>query len=335
MAFSAAFFGVPGLLERVYGEGRRKRLEEQLEASGYTVLPGVVTKDTLESQLNVLSEVQLIFSTWGMWAPTEAQLGAMPKLKAVFYAAGTVQDFARPFLKREVTVVSAWAANAVPVAQWTLGQILLANKGYFRNEREFRILRSRQGVPQGRGNFGATVALLGGGQIGRRVLELLRPFDLEILVFDPFLPADVAREMGAEKVELHDAFSRGAVVSNHLANLPETVGMLRGEHFRAMPVGATFINTGRGATVREAELIEVLKERDDLTALLDVTHPEPPAVDSPLWELPNAFLTSHIAGSIGDEVVRMADYMIEEFSRYERGESLRYAVTEEMLEKMA
>ncbi len=281
-----------------------------------------------------LADVEVLFSTWGFPLLNDAQLDKMPKLRAVFYAAGSVQNFARPLLQRDIIVVSAWAANAVPVAQWTLAQILLANKGYHRNEREFAATRAGRKF-RGRGNFGAPVAILGAGQIGRRVIELLQPFDLPVLVFDPFLPAEQAEKLGVEKVELDEAFARGHVVSNHLANLPATIGMLKGAHFAQMPPDATFINTGRGATVRQTEMIEVLRARPDIIALLDVTSPEPTPRDSPLWDLPNVHLTTHIAGSIGDEVVRMADYAIEEFVRWQRREPLRYAVSEDMLELMA
>jgi phosphoglycerate dehydrogenase-like enzyme len=85
----------------------------------------------------------------------------------------------------------------------------------------------------------------------------------------------------------------------------------------------------------ESELLDVLQARPDLTALLDVTSPEPPAADSPFYVLPNVQLSSHIAGSMNDEVVRMADYIIEEFSRWQRGEALRYDVTLDMLDTMA
>ncbi|HEX8465036.1 MAG TPA: hydroxyacid dehydrogenase, partial [Abditibacterium sp.] len=260
---------------------------------------------------------------------------ALPQLKAVFYAAGSVQPFARSFLRRGISVVSAWAANGVPVAQWTLAQILLANKGFFRNTREFVGPQTSKTAFAGRGNFGASVSLLGAGAVGRMVIELLRPFQLQVGVFDPFLELDEAAKLGVRKVELMEAFERGAVVSNHLADLPATVGMLRGEHFRAMPTNATFINTGRGATVRQEELIEVLHLRPDLSALLDVTDPEPPRADSPLWTMPNVVLTSHIAGSIGDEVVRMADVVIEEFESWQAAKPLRFSVNLEMLETMA
>ena len=98
---------------------------------------------------------------------------------------------------------------------------------------------------------------------------------------------------------------------------------------------ATFINTGRGAQVVEAELIDVLRHRSDVTALLDVTLPEPPESESAFYTLPNVQLSSHIAGSMNDELVRMADHMIEECARWQRGEVLRYQVTEAMLQTMA
>ncbi len=321
----AAFIGDAERIGAVYAQGRRQQIEALTDCA-----PGVFTSDDLAD----LNEVEVLFSTWGMPALSAAQIARMPALRALFYAAGTVQNFARPFIKADITVVSAWAANAVPVAQWTLAQILLAGKGYHRNHRDYAGARTGRHFA-GRGNFGAPVALLGAGQIGRLVIELLRPFDLPVLVFDPFLPADVAEQMGVEKVELNEAFARAHVVSNHLANLPATVGMLTGAHFAQMPQNATFINTGRGASVRQNEMIEVLRARPDLIALLDVTNPEPTPADSPLWELPNVFLTTHIAGSIGDEVVRMADYIIEELTLYQRGEPLRYAVSLEMLEVMA
>ncbi len=321
----AAFIGDSGRINAVYAQGRRQQVEQLTDCA-----PGIFTA----ADISALSETEVLFSTWGMPKFTDEQLDQLPNLRAVFYAAGSVQGFARPLLQRDILVVSAWAANAVPVAEWTLAQILLANKGYFRNQRDFAASRAGRHF-RGRGNFGAPVSLLGAGQIGRLVIELLQPFDLEILVFDPFLPDDKAAQMGVEKVELAEAFARGAVVSNHLANLPATVGMLTGAHFAAMPLDATFINTGRGATVIQTEMIEVLRARPDLSALLDVTQPEPTPPDSPLWELPNVYLTTHIAGSIGDEVVRMADYAIEEFVRWQRKEPLRYAVSLEMLELMA
>ncbi|MDF2439152.1 MAG: hypothetical protein JWN98_136 [Abditibacteriota bacterium] len=331
----AAFIGEASRIERVYAQ---KRFEHV--AARVRLHPAILAASDFESPQtdaqDLLQNIDVLFSTWGMPALTDAHIAMMPRLRAVFYAAGSVQSFARPFLERGITVVSAWAANAVPVAEFALGQILLANKGYFRNTTQCATPTGRALTPfSGPGNFGETVAILGAGQIGRKLIELLRPFQLHIIVFDPFLPDELAREMDVEKVSLAEAFARSNVVSNHIANVPATRGLLNKPLFASMRPSATFINTGRGATVREEELIEVFQARPDLTALLDVTHPEPPRADSPFYRLPNVHLTSHIAGSVGDEVVRMADYVIEEFDRFARHEPLRYAVTEAMLETMA
>ena len=102
-----------------------------------------------------------------------------------------------------------------------------------------------------------------------------------------------------------------------------------------MPRNATFLNTGRGAQVVEADLVRALREAPDRTAVLDVTFPEPPAADSPLNALPNVFLTPHIAGSKGREVERMGAYMAEECARWLSGAPTPYEVTLPMLETMA
>ncbi|WP_395088835.1 hydroxyacid dehydrogenase [Armatimonas sp.] len=325
----AAFLAPPDTIHRLFDAPRVKRLARLAQ-----LRPEIIAPAQLEAILPELSALEVIFSTWGMPCLTESQLDALPSLRAVFYAAGSVQSFARPLLERGITVVSAWQANAVPVSEFTLAQILLATKGYFRNTWEFHDVKTRTAF-RGPGSYGEEVALLGVGAIGRRVIALLKPFALKVLVFDPFLSEEDAVALGVEKVSLDAAFSRGFVVSNHLANNPQTVAMLTGAHFAKLRPGAVFINTGRGQTVIESELVAVLKIRPDLTALLDVTWPEPCPSDSGLWELPSVRLSSHIAGSVNDETRRMADWCLDEFECWQAGETLRYAVTLEMLETMA
>lgn len=329
----AAFFGNhPDLIRFVYAKGRKESLEAQTH-----MYPEIINAQNFQEHVDALQDLEVIFSTWGMPVLEEHQLEQLPKLKAVFYGAGSVQGFARPLLRRGITLMSAWGANAVPVAEFTVAQIVLAAKGYYRNIRDSKNPAVRRnGKPfQGRGNYGEAVALLGAGMIGKKVIELLRNFHLQVLVYDPFLSEEGAVALGVEKVSLEAAFEKGYIVSNHIADLPATRGMLNGKLFERMRENAVFINTARGATVIEEDLAAVLSQRPDLTALLDVTWPEPPDEDSPFYTLDNVYLTSHIAGSLGDEVVRMADYCTEEFIRWQKGEPLRYAVTLPMLETMA
>jgi phosphoglycerate dehydrogenase-like enzyme len=284
-----------------------------------------------------LKDLEVLFSTWGMPTLTPEQIALFPSLKAVFYAAGSVKGFAGPFLDKGIAVVSAWRANAIPVAEFTLAQILLSCKGYFRNSRDCRDpeLRLNGGCHRGRGVFGEKIGLIGCGMIARHLIGLLKPFNLKVLVYDPYLSEEDAAKLGVEKADAVRIFKECFVVSNHLPNLPSLRSELDKELFSLMREGATFINTGRGAQVDEAGLIAVMKKRDDLTALLDVTDPEPPPGDSPFYKMPNVRLSSHIAGSLGDEVVRMADYVIEDFERWDAGLPLQHAVSKDMLDKMA
>ena len=185
------------------------------------------------------------------------------------------------------------------------------------------------------GNYDVKVGLIGCGMIGSMVAEMLKNFKLEVLVFDPFLSADKAASLGVRVTNLDEIFSTCQTVSNHLANNAQTKSMLNYSHFSKMLPYATFLNTGRGAQVVEDDLVRALTERPDLTAVLDVTYPEPAPLEHAFYSLPNCFLTPHIAGSLGNEVHRMAEYMYEEFIRYVGGEPNKYEVTEKMLETMA
>ena len=102
-----------------------------------------------------------------------------------------------------------------------------------------------------------------------------------------------------------------------------------------MRANASFINTARGQIINEPEMIDALKVRTDLDAILDVTAKEPTNPKSPLWDLPNVVLTPHIAGSMNHECRRMGAFMLEEFKRYISGKKLQHEVTTKILKTMA
>ena len=287
----------------------------------------------------LFARTRVIFSSWGMPALTEKQIEAhFPNLEAVYYAAGTVQYFARPFLKRGVRVFSAWAANGVPVVEFTVAQIVLAGKGYFQSLRRYRERDRKAAFAYTMSlpcNYNIRVGILGAGVIGREVMARLKAYQYEVLAYDPYVSDEVLSSLGAKRASLEEIFATCQIISNHVANLPATVGMIDGKLLHSMLPNAAFINTGRGAQVVESELIAALKACPDRTALLDVTWPEPPEEGSEFYTLPNVFLTPHIAGSQNNEWARMALYMVEEFERTEDHLPVRYEVTEKMLETMA
>lgn len=299
----------------------------------------VYHRTDLLSSPECFHDVDYVFSTWGMPELSEDEIArCLPNVKCVFYAAGSVQQFARPFLARGVRVFSAWAANAVPVAEYTVAQIILAGKGFYgygalmraRNYAECN--RRKKGYV---GNYGERVGLIGVGMIGSMVAERLRDFHLDVCAYDPFLSTDRAASLGVTPVSLEELFETCRVVSNHLANNAQTRGMLNYDLFSRMLPYSTFINTGRGAQVVEDDLVRLLREREDVTAVLDVTDPEPPLEGHAFYTLPNCHLTPHIAGSLNAETHRMAEYMIEEFDHVKLGCPVRYEVSLKMLETMA
>jgi phosphoglycerate dehydrogenase-like enzyme len=283
-----------------------------------------------------LAEVEVVLASWGCPRLDADVLARAPALRMVAYAAGTVKPIVSDALwERGITVVSAAAANAIPVAEYALAVILLANKNAFslrerfRRERSLRFpVRPPAGDP---GNFGAVVGIIGASRTGRRLIELLRAFALPVIAYDPYMTAADAAALGVEKVELDDLLRRARVVSLHAPITSKTVGMIGARELALMRDGTTFINTARGVLVDHAALAAELQS-GRIAAVLDVTWPEPLPPDSPLFDL--AFVTPHIAGGLGFETRRLTDLAIDEIARFLRGETLEHQVTRDMLDRI-
>lgn len=317
-------------IERVYDS----RIHERIE------IPDQVFSgdDICETNCKILADVKYAFSTWGMPKLDEETIRKyLPKLEAVFYAAGTVGYFAQPFLKCGVKVFSAAYANGIPVAEYTVSQILLAAKGYFQAEKYYHVNLelSRERAWNVQGNYFASAGLIGLGVIGSMVAEKLKSFDIKVYAYDPFATEEKASSLGVTLVSLAELFKNCDVISNHLANKEELNDILNYDLFRLMKRNATFINTGRGAQVDEEGLAKALNEEKARTALLDVQKNENDPAAGPLWNCENAIMTPHIAGSMGYEVTRMADYMIDQYNFFIAGKKCDSEVTLEKLKTMA
>lgn len=305
----------------------------------YGELSGRIGKKDLVANAAFLAECEIAFATWGMPALTEDEIARyLPELKAVFYAAGTVQYFARPFLASGVRVFSAWAANAVPAAEYAFAQISLATKGFFQAAKCYRALPlySLIHANASPGLYGCKVGLVGLGTIGQAVAEKLQSLpDVTVLACDPFVAPERAEELNVTLTDMETLFRECDVISNHLANKPELKNVFNARLFKMMKPHAVFINTGRGAQVSETALALSLLRHPSRTFVGDVIKREFFPYINPLFWCPNAVLTPHIAGSTGNEPQRMAYYMAEELERYLAGKPAKYEVTLEMLEHMA
>lgn len=272
----------------------------------------------------VLARTEILVTGWGCPRLDAAVLDAAPHLRAVLHSAGSVKSFATPELwRRGVAVSSAAVANAQPVAEYTLAMILLAGKDLFAARDRLRTERAFPGwglVP-GIGNHGRRVGVIGASRIGRRVIDLLRPFDLRVSLTDPYVDEAGAAALGVPLLPLDDLLRTSDIVTVHAPETPETRHLVGRRELSLMPDGAVLINTARGALVDHEALTAELRT-GRLCAILDVTDPEPLPADSPLYDLPNAFITPHLAGSQGNEAARLGLVVAEEAERLVTGGAL-------------
>jgi phosphoglycerate dehydrogenase-like enzyme len=262
-------------------------------------------------------------------------LAASPRLRAMAHMGSSVGRFVSDALwQRGIQVTSAGPALALDVAETTLGLMIVGMK---------RIWPLGQHVRQGgwresaywpsRELHGKAVGIVGASHVGRHVIELLRPFGVQVLLYDPYVTEEVAAQLGAEKVEMDELASRADVLSLHAPGKPETHHLLNAERLALMKDDALLINTARGTLVDEAALVDELT-RGRFFAFLDVTDPEPPAADSPLRQLDNVVVTPHLAGCIED-CGRMGEMAVEELRRFFAGEPPLYRVAPDMMTRIA
>ena len=312
----------------IYGPGERREIARMVED-----FAPPQTSTSIRHRPDLLAETDIILSGWGAPRMDAEFLAAAPRLRAVFYGSGAT-EYCTPaaFWDRDIVLTSAIVANSQPVAEYTLGVILLSLKhfwplaalarggGDWHDPRRHRVI----------GAFRSTVGLISLGTVGRMVADRLRTFDCQVIAYDPYAgDADFAM-LGLERCTLEEVFQRADIVSVHAPHTEETTRMIGGRHLASMKRGATFINTSRGGIVHEPEMVAVLRKRPDLTAVLDVLDPEPPPPDAAILTLANAVVTPHIAGSLGPECRRMGLCMVEELRRYLAGEPLRWQVRREV-----
>ncbi|OZM75799.1 oxidoreductase [Pseudonocardia sp. MH-G8] len=278
-----------------------------------------------------LDDVEVLITGWGAPQITDQLLGRMPRLRAVLHAAGSIRQLVTPTVwRRGVTVVSAADANNEPVAEYVYAQIVLALKDTHRRARVMSTERRLPDFTDVPGIYRQTIGLVAFGSIARKVRDRVRALRADVLVWDPHLTETEAALNGVRLTRsLHELFATSRVVSVHAPWIPGiTDDLIRLEHLEVLPPRATFVNTARGALVRETDLVELLTARPDVEAVLDVTTDEPPAADSPLYDLPNVQLTGHTAGSVGGERADLGRLVADELERLLTGLPLHHAVSE-------
>ncbi|WP_431896027.1 hydroxyacid dehydrogenase [Nonomuraea sp. bgisy101] len=322
----------PGVREEVFARGALDRLAELADLHD-----DVLHDLSAAAASRALADAEVLVTGWGCPPLGPELLERAPGLRFIAHAAGTVKTFLDPaVLERGVRVSSAADANAVPVAEFTYAAIVFGVKRAFtlaHRYREHGTKRDFTGVPW-LGARRIIIGVVGLSRIGRRVVELLRGLEAEVLVYDPYAdPVEVAG-MGATPVDLDTLARRSHVVTLHAPSTPETYRMLDRSLLATLMDGAVVVNTARGTLIdTEALLEEVASGR--LDAILDVSDPEPLPAGHPLFGLPNVFLTPHLAGAQGNELGRLADSTVEEVARYCAGLPLLHEIRLDALDRMA
>ena len=279
----------------------------QLESLGDVRWTKKATPLSVDEASILLADCEVGVGSWGTPVPSAQLMAACPHLRLWEHAAGSVKHVLGAHLKgRDLTVGSCAPALAENVAESVLAEIIFGLRRFIPNS-----LANRSVQAPAPGNLielgEATIGLVGASTVGRRVMALLAPFRPRMLVFDPFLDDAGAAALGVKRMtDLVALCAASDVVSIHAPAIPETGNMIGRRELQAMRDDAIFINSARGACVDETALCAELA-RGRLFAFIDVTEPEPAALDSPLRKLPNVFLTSHITGAgyfkIGRQVV--------------------------------
>ena len=322
-----------GLQHKVFSPSDLAALTANFEVDTSSVIRSFDDVDPAE-----LSQLELLITGWESPWIGPAELARMPRLRAIVHAAGSVKQHLHPAVwTRKIVVSTAASANAYPVAEYTLGMLLLAVKDVFWIARDYEHRFSpvdHVAENPGIGGYGAVVGIVGASRVGRRVIELLKPFDFEVLVYDPYLTAADAEALGVSRCDLAELAERCTVLSLHAPDVPATRHMIDVGVLSSLRDRATIINTARAGVIdQEALLAELRTGR--LRAILDVTDPEPLPEGHELRRLANVYLTPHLAGAQGNELQRLGANALAESLRVRDGEPLRHPVSLEELARMA
>jgi D-3-phosphoglycerate dehydrogenase len=249
------------------------------------------------------------------WFGDEQLLRRCPKLLAITSTgAGFDMIDVEACTKAGVIVCNQSGSNKEAVAEHALGMILsLSKKIALAN----RTMQRQSGVDRfalkGSDIVGKTVGIVGIGEIGTRLAELCKVFQITVLAYDPYVGAADVEARGARKVVLSELLSRSDFVSVHCPRSSETMNMFAMREFSAMKATAYFINTARGGIHNEDDLAESVRQKIIAGAAVDVFLKEPPPIDHPLLRLDNVIATPHTAGVTVEALRSMATAAAEQW----------------------
>lgn len=319
-------------LRKVSDEAVRSWIDERYDAVWVTPEDGDWSGIDLAP---LLTEAEAVFTSWGTPFLSEELLAGAPRLKALAHAAGSVKlQFPPGAYDRGIRIFTANKRLSHAVSEYCLGTLLTLMRGYHRyNEWMHKGAWKHPSIPQGWELAGSRIGFVSGGATAQGFIRLLRPFDVELLMYDPFMSEAKARELGVALVPLEEAMAQ-RIVSIHAPKMPETRGMITRELLARIPDGAILINSARAAVVDTQALIDELKS-GRFSAAIDVFDEEPLPADSPLRGLPNVLLTPHIAGDTVQGHRQLLRTVAEDVWKALQGSATSHEIPRNMFSKLA
>lgn len=316
--------------ERTYRRMMTAELERELESLGDIIVCRDASERSEEEVGALWERADAVLSGWGVRSPTPAMLDRAVNLKVISHTAGSIKMFPRYALEKGVIITSAQAKMARTVAEFCLMNALILLR---------RLLTFVDAAPERKAFFsptgsnpfnetlyGKTVGLVGFGHIGRHFRELLAPFGCRVLVYDPYLSADVAAKHDITLTDLPTLLQSSKIVSLHAPDIPSTRGLIGARELAMLPDGTVFLNSSRGRVVDTGALTSEL-QTGRFFAAIDVTDPEPLPPDHPLRSLPNVLFTPHVAGPTEDELPNLTRTALTDLARVLRGEPPLFSIS--------
>lgn len=283
----------------------------------------------------LIKDADIVITSWGTPSLGGDVLDMAPNLKLIVHAAGSVKPImSDQIYPRDIRIVSCAGAIGIGVAETALGLTICSIKNVKELDTDVHQGEWAKNKMKTREMYKINIGVVGAGWVGRHYIKLLKNFDVNILLYDPFVTLEEARNLGVKKAELDELMGSCDIISLHAPSIPATNKMINQSNLKLMKDGATIINTARGSLIDEAALYEECKT-GRIKACIDVTDPEPPAIDHPLRTLPNVVLTPHIAGAVTNGKFRIGAYAVQAIERYLKDENIPGEVKEEQLGSIA
>ena len=304
----------------LYDKGLRRELESAVGEVIYNQLGRPLTSQEMQDQLPGCDGLIA-----GLDRMDRAALESADRLKVIArYGVGVDNVDLETAAKKRITVTNTPNANAVSVAELTIGLLLSLARSI--PDATASVREGKWPRQHGKVLAGKVVGLIGFGSVAKEVARRLQPWQSTLLACDPFADTSLANSLNVRLVELEELILQADFVSLHAPLLAETRHIVNGNFLSRMKSGACVVNTARGELIDESALLSALNSGQLGGAALDVYAQEPPAADSPLRRHPRLIPTPHCGAHTDGAADGMGWQSLRDCVAVLRGEAPLYPV---------